>query len=162
MKRKICVMFVLLFLIMQIFCFGCGYTKTDEKILTLTVYADSDSQAAQRLNAEVASAVGYYLSGELGGVNDYKTAYVVAKKSCAVIKQIACAVLRRNGCGYAVIAEISDENFADGKLFVKLGTGEGNGFESKIYPVADDAASSGIVYKSLIAEIVGYTQKNFS
>lgn len=164
--KKIFVAAVVLLSVVQIFCVGCGNTKTEDKPLRIHVRADSDSAAAQAVKCEVASAIDYYLSCELENVNGYDEMINTVRCRLAAIEQIAAAVLRSKGYGYGACATLTHDYFAERKcgdrlvpageydaLIVKLGSGGGDNWWGIIYP-RSGAGGSGVRYKSLIADLL--------
>ena len=175
MKKKAKILFAailgIFFSVTQIFCLGCGYTNSEEKLLRIHVRADSDAPQAQTVKNEVAKAIGYYLSDELAGIDDYDGTVAALKERCDTIRRIADAVLRRNGFGYSATVTLCKESFPaclyEGRLveaglydalIVRLGVGDGDNWWGIVYPQTDAPAGGG-VYKSLIAEVINNRNK---
>ena len=163
--KKICTVIAFVLAVSQIFCAGCGYTNTEDKLLRVHVRADSDSADAQKVKLEIAEAIECYLSSELEGIDDYPRMLGVVRERLGAVEAIASGMLRRNGIGYGASVALTRETFAERKcgdktipageydsLTVRLGTGGGDNWWTVIYP---DSPSVNVRYKSLIAELLG-------
>ena len=167
--KRICVFAAFILCLPQIFCACCGYTNTEDKLLRIHVRADSDSVAAQSVKREVASAIDYYLSTELTGVETYDDMVREVRVRLESIRQIAAGILRGKGCGYGASAELTHQYFSEracgdktvkagyyDALIVRLGTGGGDNWWSVMYPQTYrvKTGADGLRYKSLIADFV--------
>lgn len=168
--KKYITLFVILFVSLQIFCAGCGYTNTEEEsYIRVHVRGDSDSREAQAVKRQVAAVIEYYLADLLEDAGSYDEAYDAIKERRDTISALASAALRRKGCGYGATATFGRETFtertADGvtlpageydALIVKLGSGGGDNWWGIVYPTTCFPVSSEPVqYKSLLREIAG-------
>lgn len=163
--KKLCVIIAVVLFFAQIFCAGCGYTKTEDKPLRLHVRADSNMPQAQAVKREVAAAIDGYLAAELKHVRGYEQLLDAVNARLGAIKEIAAAVLRSRGFGYGASAILVRERFAErdyggtvmpageyDALIVRLGSGGGDNWWGMIYP----RDGEGVRYKSFIAELFGY------
>lgn len=169
--KKFCVVMCFVFVCVQIFCCGCGYTNGEDKLLRIHVRADSDMPEAQAVKAAVVRAINCYLSSELSSAGSYDEAYSIVKARVSQLALIASEVLRRRGFGYSATATLSNEYFParvyDGTvvesgyydaLIVRLGCGGGDNWWCVLYPQLcyTPTASDEVIYKSLFAELFGH------
>lgn len=139
-SKKIIAVTVIILVFTQIFCSACGNTNSDENI-TLCVYADSRTAAAETVAKSVASVIAEYLRDELIAANKAALQKELKLREES-IKAIAESVLRRRGFGYGAQADCSG-----GTVTVKLGCGNGTAITAS-YTAEDNS-----LYKSVIAEI---------
>ena len=158
-KKVLCVLFVFV----QIFCAGCGYTNTVDKLLRVHVRGDSDSAEAQAVKREVAEVVDEYLARILSDAVGYDRTKEAISEHLADIERVAAAALRSRGCGYGATATFDESYFAEracgdtvvpagyyDALIVRLGSGGGDNWWGVVYPRTELAEK--VSYKSLIVD----------
>lgn len=81
------------------------------KIIRFHVIANSDTDSDQALKLKVRDAVLNYLAPKLKASKDINESKIILKDNDAMVLKISQKIIKENGYSYAVISDLSRENF---------------------------------------------------
>ena len=140
-------------------------SRETESYLRIHIRANSNSDADQELKYKVKQAVVDFMTPLLVNADTKERAVAIVRSNFDGIERTADAVIKANGFDYASRASIKREDFPTrsyGEFTLEsgeLGSGKGDNWWCVVYPPlcfvnGSDNGSDGIVYRSLLKEII--------
>ena len=169
--KKVCIIF-LLSIIISLTALGFSGGGKDAKgiqaeYLRIHIRADSNEESAQTVKYKVRDNVVAYLTPLVATYQTSEQAIQSVEKNLSAIESVATQTLKNNGFSYGACASVKTERFPTrvygeytlpageySALIIELGSGKGDNWWCVVYPPLCFTATTNVVYKSKILEII--------
>ena len=179
MSKKICITFLLLFIIIATVLFalpvkGQNNANANTDYLRIHVRANSNQDSDQKVKYLVKDRVVEFITPHIKECVTKQAAMQVMKNLTGEIESVCEKELKANGFNYSAKAQIRQEKFPTrvygsltleedvyDALIIELGTGKGDNWWCVIYPpLCFTSASADVEYRSFIYDIINKFMNN--
>ena len=175
--RKICITFLLLFIIfVTASCTGFteGYKAENAEFLRIHVRANSNSDKDQSIKYYIKDEIVQYLTPHIAQCHNKDEAVIVIEQKKKTLEYIIDEILKRNGLEYSSRISVKNEKFPTrvygdftlesgyyDAVIVELGEAKGDNWWCVVYPPLCFTGGENVKYSSLILQIIEEFKKKF-